>query len=327
MKIAVVCANGKAGQLIVKEAVNRGFDVTAVVKGENKSAAQNVIVKDLFDLTAADLAGFDAVVDAFGAWTPETLPQHSTSLAHLCDILSGTDTRLLVVGGAGSLYVNAEHTACVSDGADFPEVFKPLACAMAKALGELRQRNDVKWTYISPAGDFQADGERSGKYILAGEELTLNSKGESIISYADYAIAMVDEIEKGLNREADGIHTVFALASYRNLIKAGRVSRLIGFIAGHLGFWGIGIGSDEGEIAIRGKARGDKSMIRFLVDEMKKVGTNGKEIFISHCQNLKCAQALKEQIEEAFRGVKVTLMETRGLDSFYAERRGLIIGF
>ena len=191
MKIAVVCANGKAGQLIVKEAVNRGFDVTAVVKGDNKSAAQNVIV------TAADLTGFDAVVDAFGAWTPETLPQHSTSLAHLCDILSGTDTRLLVVGGAGSLYVNAEHTACVSDGADFPEVFKPLASAMAKALGELRQRNDVKWTYISPAGDFQADGERSGKYILAGEELTLNSKGESIISYADYAIAMVDEIEKG----------------------------------------------------------------------------------------------------------------------------------
>ena len=106
MKIAVVCANGKAGQLIVKEAVNREFDVTAVVKGENKSAAQNVIVKDLFDLTAADLTGFDAVVDAFGAWTPETLPQHSTSLAHLCNILSGTDTRLLVVGGAGSLYVN-----------------------------------------------------------------------------------------------------------------------------------------------------------------------------------------------------------------------------
>ena len=107
MKIAVVCANGKAGQLIVKEALDRGFDVTAIVRGENKSAAQNVIVKDLFDLTAADLADFDAVVDAFGAWTPETLPQHSTSLAHLCDILSGTDTRLLVVGGAGSLYVNA----------------------------------------------------------------------------------------------------------------------------------------------------------------------------------------------------------------------------
>lgn len=194
MKIAVICANGKAGRLIVKEAMDRNLDVTAVVRGENKSAAGKVIAKDLFDLTAADLKGFDAVVDAFGAWMPETLEQHSTTLKHLCDTLSGTDTRLLVVGGAGSLYVNPDHTATVSDGPDFPEMFKPLAVAMAKALGELRQRKDVKWTYISPAGDFQAEGERTGEYILGGEELTLNSKGESVISYADYAIAMVNEI-------------------------------------------------------------------------------------------------------------------------------------
>lgn len=197
MKIAVVCANGKAGQLIVKEAMDRGMDVTAVVRGENKSAAQNVIAKDLFDLTKEDLAGFDAVVDAFGTWTEDTLPQHSTSLAHLCDVLSGTDTRLLIVGGAGSLFVNPEHTATVADGPDFPDMFKPLAAAMAKALGELRQRDDVNWTYISPAGDFQAEGERTGSYILGGEELVLNERGESVISYADYAIAMVDEIESG----------------------------------------------------------------------------------------------------------------------------------
>ncbi len=197
MKIAVVCANGKAGQLITKEAVNRGLDVTAFVKGENKSVAEKAVIKDLFDLTADDLKGFDVVIDAFGAWAPEVLPQHSTSLKHLCDVLSGTDIRLLVVGGAGSLYVNAEHTVQVMDGADFPDVFKPLASAQGKALDELRQRNDVKWTFISPAGDFQADGERTGKYILAGEELTLNSKGESIISYADYAIAMVDEAVSG----------------------------------------------------------------------------------------------------------------------------------
>ena len=115
----------------------------------------------------------------------------------MCDILSGTDTRLLVVGGAGSLYVNPEHNVCVEDGPDFPDMFKPLAAAMAKALGELRQRSDVKWTYISPACDFQADGERTGKYILGGEELILNSRGESVISYADYAIAMIDEAVSG----------------------------------------------------------------------------------------------------------------------------------
>ena len=197
MKIAVVCANGKAGKLIVKEAVDRGLDVTAIVRGENQTAAKNVLKKDLFDLTAADLKGFDIVIDAFGAWTEETLPQHSTSLKHLCDVLSGTSTRLLIVGGAGSLYVNPEHTACVADGPDFPEMFKPLAAAMAKALGELRQRKDVQWTYISPAGDFQAEGNRTGKYILGGEELVLNSKGESVVSYADYAIAMIDEATKG----------------------------------------------------------------------------------------------------------------------------------
>ena len=197
MKLAVICANGKAGKLIVKEALSRGLDVTAVVRGENRTEATQVVQKDLFDLTAGDLAGFDVVVDAFGAWTEDTLPLHSSSLKHLCDILSGTDTRLLVVGGAGSLYVNPEHTACVADGPDFPEAFKPLAAAMAKALGELRQRSDVKWTYVSPAGDFQAEGARTGKYILGGEELTLNSRGESVISYADYAIAMVDEAVQG----------------------------------------------------------------------------------------------------------------------------------
>lgn len=197
MKIAVVCANGKAGKLIVREAVERGLDVTAVVRGENRTSAGKVILKDLYDLTAENLAGFDVVVDAFGAWTEETLPQHSTSLKHLCDILSGTNTRLLIVGGAGSLYVDPEHTVCVADGPDFPDVFKPLAAAMAKALGELRERTDVNWTYISPAGDFQADGERTGAYILGGEELTLNERGESVISYADYAIAVVDEAVNG----------------------------------------------------------------------------------------------------------------------------------
>ena len=194
---AVVAANGKAGKLIVKEAVDRGFDVTAVVRGENKTNAQHAIIKDLFDLTADDLKGFDAVVDAFGAWTPDTLSQHSTSLKHLADILSGTDTRLIVVGGAGSLYVDPEHKTQLVDTPDFPDAFVPIATAMGKSLAELRERKDVRWTYISPAADFQTDGERTGKYILAGEELKLNNRGESIISYADYAIAIVDEIAKG----------------------------------------------------------------------------------------------------------------------------------
>lgn len=197
MKLAVVCANGRVGNLVVKEAVDRGLDVTAVVREKNRTAAKNVIQKDLFDLTSSDLEDFDVVVDAFGAWQEKDLPNHSKSLKHLCDILSGKDTRLLIVGGAGSLYVNPEHTVQVCDGPDFPAMFLPLAKAQGKALAELRERDDVKWTFISPACDFQAEGERTGEYILAGEELKLNERGESIISYADYAIAMVDEITDG----------------------------------------------------------------------------------------------------------------------------------
>lgn len=195
--IAVVAANGHSGQLIVKEALERGHDVTVFVRSENRTPAKKAVIKDIMELTAQDLEGFDAVVDAFGAWTPETLPQHSTTLAHLSDILSGSDTRLLVVGGAGSLYLNPEHTMTVAQGPDFPEAFKPLALAMAAALAELRRRDDVRWTYISPACDFQAEGERTGEYILSGEELTVNERGESIISYADFAVAMLDEIESG----------------------------------------------------------------------------------------------------------------------------------
>ena len=196
-KVAVICAAGKEGRLLTDEAVSRGYEVTGFVRRKDKvmNPKAKKVVKDLFDLTREDLSGFDAVIDAFGAWTPETLPLHRTSLKHLCDILSGTDVRLLVVGGAGSLYVNPEHTMQVKDLESFPDIFKPLATNMGEALKELRTRSDVKWTYLSPAGDFVADGERTGEYLTGGEEYFENDKGESRISYADYAIAMIDEIE------------------------------------------------------------------------------------------------------------------------------------
>lgn len=200
-KVAIVCAAGRQGTRLVNEAVSRGYDVTCFVRGEDKVAnpKAKTVVKDLFDLTREDLAGFDVVIDAFGAWTDETLPLHRTSLKHLCDILSGTDIRLLVVGGAGSLYVNPEHTVQVKDLESFPDAFKPLANMQGAALEDLRKRNDVKWTFLSPAGDFVADGERTGRYLLGGEEYFVNAKGESRISYADYAIAMIDEIENANN--------------------------------------------------------------------------------------------------------------------------------
>ena len=206
MKIAVVCANGRVGKLVTKEAVSRGLDVTAVVREKNESVAGRSIEKDLFDLTKEDLAAFDVVIDACGGWTAETIPSIPKAGIYLCDLLSGEDKRLLIVGGAGSLFVNKEHTVTVADGPDFPDAFKPLAAAHQTLLDALRRRDDVKWTYISPAADFQAEGDRTGKYIPGGEELTLNAKGESVISYADYAVAMIDEAVGGNHiRERIGV--------------------------------------------------------------------------------------------------------------------------
>ncbi|HEL2651223.1 TPA: NAD(P)-dependent oxidoreductase [Streptococcus suis] len=202
MKIAVVAANGKAGSLIVKEAVARGFEVTAIVRGENKTVAQQVLKKDVFDLTADDVIGFDAVVDAVGAWTADTVHMVPDAAKHLVAILKDSQTRLLVVGGAASLYVNPERTLTVADVTEFPAEVLPVLNAHKEALEALRQVDDVNWTYVSPAGDFQADGERTGRYILGGEELVLNSKGESVISYADYAIGMIDEIASGNHLKA-----------------------------------------------------------------------------------------------------------------------------
>lgn len=197
MKVAVIGANGKSGSRITKEALRRGMDVTAVVRSENKSGAPHMIQKDLFDLEKEDLAGFDAVVDAFAIWDPSKADLHVTSLAHLTGLLAGTNVRLLVVGGAGSLYTNKEHTAQVSDARDIPPDRKPTVLAMGKALEELRKVDTVRWTYVSPATEYDPAGPRTGDYILAGEELTFNSQGKNYISYDDYALAMVDEIEKG----------------------------------------------------------------------------------------------------------------------------------
>ncbi|HEM3561802.1 TPA: NAD(P)-dependent oxidoreductase [Streptococcus suis] len=197
MKIAIIAANGQAGQTIAKEAVERGHLVTAIVRSENKSVAQEVIQKDAFALTKEDLAGFDVVVNAFGAWTPETLPDHARLAEHLATILAGSPTRLLVVGGAGSLYLDESQTAMLKDTPDFPAEYLPIAEAMGDGLDLYRQATAVNWTYISPAADFDAEGSKTGSYTIAGEVFQVNAQGESYISYADYAVASVDIAEKG----------------------------------------------------------------------------------------------------------------------------------
>ncbi|MBC9875694.1 NAD(P)-dependent oxidoreductase [Macrococcoides bohemicum] len=172
MKIAVIEANGKAGQLIVKEGIKRELDLTAIVRGKNKSNASNVLIKDVLELDKKDLENFDVIVSAVGGWTHKTSEIILDSVVHLSNLLENKDTRLLIVGGANSLYINPDHTKTVADITKFPEELVPVVKAHDRTLATLRRNKNVKWTYISPAGDFQAEGERTGKYILGGEEFT-----------------------------------------------------------------------------------------------------------------------------------------------------------
>lgn len=195
MKIAVVGCNGRVGSLVVKEAVKRGIEVTGFGPEENRSEVNDFVMKDGLSLTREELLSFDAVVDAVGGWTPDTIPNIAKVMTHLASILDGSNVRLICVGGAGSLYTNAERTLTVDMGSDFPDSWKPLSNAHKEGLAALKASKNLDWTSLSPACNFIADGERTGKYKLGGEDLILSSKGTSEISYADYAIALVDVLE------------------------------------------------------------------------------------------------------------------------------------
>lgn len=195
MKIAVIGANGKAGRNIVKEAASRGHEVTAIVRDAAKAPAEakHTLVKGVFDLTKADLAAFDAVVNAAGFFEKPEL--NIDAGRKLIDELTGTDTRLIVVGGAGSLYVDPDKKVQLFATPEFPEMFRPLAKSQGKNLEDLQASSGLKWTFVSPSAEF-ALGRRTGSYQKGKDHLLVNSKGESYVSYEDYAIAIVDEIEQ-----------------------------------------------------------------------------------------------------------------------------------
>ena len=195
MKVAIIGANGKSGSNLVQEALKQGHDVTAIVRNkEYKNGDVKIVYKDIFELSKADLEGFDAVISAFAAWTPETFGLHKKVAKHLADALSGTKTRLLVIGGAGTLLVDDKGTMAM-DTPGFPPEYMGVARAAAESFFELKTKSDVLWTYVSPAGDYDANGARTGKYVVGGDNLILNSKNESYISYADLAIAIIDELK------------------------------------------------------------------------------------------------------------------------------------
>lgn len=205
MKIALIGATGFVGSAVLTEALQRGHSVVALARDPAKLAPQanlSVVQADARDAAqvAAGVAGADAVVNAFNpGWTAPDL--HDAFLTGSRAIVAGVKAsgvkRLLIVGGAGSLYVapgvQLVDTPAFTD--HVPPNIIPGALAARQALTEIRSETELDWTFLSPAA-MLAPGERLGSFRLGGEDLLMNGPAPAGISVADLAVAIVDELEQ-----------------------------------------------------------------------------------------------------------------------------------
>ena len=202
MKVVLYGASGKAGSRILGELQTRGHEVTAVVrnKPDRLPAGVKSAQDDLSGVAeiAKTIAGADAVVSAYGPPANDT-DQLIGVVERLIEAVRKAGVpRLIVVGGAASLGVAPGVTLLASG--HLPEAWVPIATSHAKAFEALK-RSGVNWTYFSPAAFFEP-GERTGKFRLGKDSLIADGKGESRISMEDYAIALVDELEKPAHERA-----------------------------------------------------------------------------------------------------------------------------
>lgn len=197
MNVVVYGATGNAGSEIVKELLARGHQVTGVARNPDKLPKMEGLTGKVDDLSnvdaiAAILKGADAVVTAYQPPADNTDALVSVTEREVAAVKLAGGPRLLMVGGAGLLEV-APGVTLIQSGY-LPAEYLPIATSHEKALGVL-QASEIDWTYLSPAAYF-VSGERTGKFRLGTHNLVADEKGDSRISFADYAIALVDEIEK-----------------------------------------------------------------------------------------------------------------------------------
>ncbi|MBB5913666.1 putative NADH-flavin reductase [Nocardia transvalensis] len=201
MRITVFGASGEVGSRVVREALARGHQVTAVSRDTSRLRSLPVEVEvragDAADPEdVADLgAGSDVVVSATRPG-PGREYELAAAADGLLSGLTGTGVRLLVVGGAGNLTVPGAHGKTVVEMPDFPDGWRPIALACHAQLEIFRaSRRDVDWAYLSPPSNL-APGDRTGEYRLGADELVVDADGNSLISTEDLAVALLDEAER-----------------------------------------------------------------------------------------------------------------------------------
>jgi putative NADH-flavin reductase len=201
MNVVLYGATGRAGSRILTELQSRGHSVTAVARNIAKLPATVKAKQDDLsnvDTIATIIAGTDAVISAYAPPQDNTDALISVTERQIAAVKKAGTMRLIVVGGAGSLEV-APGVSLLASG-HLPAEWISIATSAAKSL-KLLQASDINWTYLSPAAFFEP-GTRTGKFRLGVNNLVSDAKGESRISMEDYAIALVDELEKPAHERA-----------------------------------------------------------------------------------------------------------------------------
>ncbi len=202
-EIVLIGASGFVGSAILNEALDRGHKVIAVVRHPEKITLvhKNLVIKQ-GDVSSAETVtkvskGVDAVISAYNpGWRNPKIAEETTMVyrAILNGVKKAGVKRLLVVGGAGSLFISPGKR--LMEAGLMPESFLPAVKSLAEVyLVDLMAENSIDWVFFSPAGMLEP-GLRTAKYRLGKDDLIVNESGESKISVQDYAVAMIDELEK-----------------------------------------------------------------------------------------------------------------------------------
>ena len=275
----------------------------------------NIVADSSCDLRKADIecsaVGFDTVPFIFKIGDAEYVDEENLDTMTLIEAMESCSTASSSACPSPhaweELFMKAENTIAITISGNLSGSLNSALLAKENVLADHPEKKIAVLDSCSTGPECAMCIRKIAEWIKEGLDFeTIVARGEEFLK---------------------NTRTCFALSSFDNLVKNGRMSRIAGFMAKALGMWGIGIASDIGTIVIRGKARGNVKALALITNIMKEYDFSGGTVTISHCCNLPMAEMLKTSILSQWPNTNVDFLETRGLDSYYAERGGLIVAF
>lgn len=200
MKIAVIGASGNLGSRVVRQALERGIEVKGFIyKGKTPAGRSEMVRKNLFNIAKDDIADCDVMVSAYGSGFHADPAWNLNAYRKYIELNQETKRHVIVIGGAGSLYTDAERKIFCYETSEHPEFLREISRNIKLGIDEMRKTENINWTVVCPSLSFDIEGGLTGNYTISEKDYVLfNKKGESRVTYDDLASAMLDIAEENL---------------------------------------------------------------------------------------------------------------------------------